>query len=97
MDTGLPLPIDLRELFCYAKQVLFEKFLWPHRLMVRTSDFHSGNRGSIPLGAKRKSPTLGRGFSFISGGGNRTREGRWETGVSRGGIIQTEGFERGAK
>lgn len=27
---------------------------WPVRLTVRTSDFHSGNRGSIPLRATKK-------------------------------------------
>lgn len=31
--------------FCYINTV------WRHRLMVRTPDFQSGNRGSIPRGA----------------------------------------------
>ena len=26
---------------------------WPHRLMVRTSPFHGGNRGSNPLGVTK--------------------------------------------
>gem|GEM_PF-1688130 len=38
--------------------------VWPHRLMVRTSGFHPGNRGSIPLGAKRKALPFWEGFSF---------------------------------
>ena len=37
----------------FAQAVIFAvlKTGWPVRLTVRTSDFHSGNRGSIPLRA----------------------------------------------
>ena len=31
---------------------------WPIRLSVRTSDFHSGKRGSIPLWATKKNNRL---------------------------------------
>jgi hypothetical protein len=27
--------------------------VWPHRLTVRTADFHSANRGSIPRGVTK--------------------------------------------
>jgi hypothetical protein len=38
---------------------------WPVRLGVRTSDFHSGNRGSIPLRATESDQRkVGRFFCF---------------------------------
>ena len=33
-------------------------FFWPHRLMVRTSPFHGGNRGSNPLGVTNKASII---------------------------------------
>ena len=37
-------------------------FTWPHRLMVRTSPFHGGNRGSNPLGVTKPRLLLSRLF-----------------------------------
>ncbi len=42
---------------------LYTRFVYPtltrpHRLVARTSGFHPGNRGSIPLGATKKHSKL---------------------------------------
>ena len=42
--------------------LLFGIFYWPHRLMVRTSPFHGGNRGSNPLGVTRSRSIIGTFF-----------------------------------
>ena len=38
----------------------------PHRLMVRTSPFHGGNRGSNPLGVTQKALMQIRAFFFCN-------------------------------
>ena len=43
--------VSIEDIITFA--ILFEK-VWPVRLGVRTPDFHSGNRGSIPLRATTK-------------------------------------------
>lgn len=46
--------------------LLLYNFRWPHRLKVRTSPFHGGNRGSNPLGVTKK-PSFSfedEGFDF---------------------------------
>ena len=45
--------LNLTILRFYFTKILY----WSLRLVVRTSGFHPGNRGSIPLGTTRKMPS----------------------------------------
>jgi hypothetical protein len=49
LPTGVRIPPGPPIIFS-TKNPYFGFFVWSHRLVVRTLDSHSGNRGSIPLG-----------------------------------------------
>ena len=38
---------------------------WPHRLAVRTSDSHSGDTGSIPVGAAKFHKRVAHGVEVL--------------------------------
>ena len=49
---------------------------WPHRLAVRTSDSHSGDTGSIPVGAAKFHKRVAfMGFVYVPGNWTRRVRG----------------------